>query len=168
MHRFITCPHCSKPLRIRYVVRRHQVEVVSEFHCPACQAMIPNPGPPAKVPEGFVVGKIRVDEQPQSPRVKPLAIELFKFSRNIEWPLCLILVGVLGLCLLVGRQPSEQACIACFISLPFLVPAVAAIEKIRVRVSQQTRGMLRMTFDVVGLLGAGLLLLVTTLTVVGV
>jgi hypothetical protein len=176
MQRFVTCPHCETGFRIQYLVRPHLVDAVYSVNCPDCHKEIPNPRLPGDPPRTFTVcmvipGSARPVWLAALQRSGRLLVHGFwslVVVRNPEWPLCLVLLGVLGLFHLVGWKPSGMAGACAFVALPFLVLAATGIQKVRNRVSQNSRGLVRTSYEVMGLLCAMTLLLVVVLAAVGV
>lgn len=173
MQRFITCPHCEHAFRACYQVRQHPVAAAPFLPCPHCDEPVPNPGPPDVPPGAFVT--CRLIAEPRCRRWGSMAYRLtvqawlvLARATSPEWPLCLILLGLLGVLGLWGLKPSERAGASIFFALPWLAVTVAGVQKIRNRIGKEARGLIRTAFEVVGLLAALTLLVLTGLTIAGV
>src|SRR5262245_8919417 len=155
---FITCPHCDQALRIVYQIRLHPVELVESLPCPHCEESLPNPGPPHDAPPGaFVTCQLIAEPGRYAWLSGPyrLAVKAWLVvakATSPEWPLCLLLLGLLGVLALWGMMPSERAAAAAFFALPWLAVIVAGVQKIRNRLSQNARGWTRTAYEVAGLL----------------
>jgi hypothetical protein len=172
MQRFITCPHCERPFRICYEVRQHEVEPASFLPCPYCEERLPNPGMPGAAPGTFIVCRLCVEEGHWrwATVAYQLAVKSWLFVAKVtgpEWALCLCLLLVLGALGACGLKPSERVSGAIVFALPWLAAAVAGAQKIRNRLSKETRGLMRTTFEVAGLLAALVLLILTGFTIAG-
>ena len=173
MERLINCPYCEKAFELRYLVRKHLVNVAEVVPCPHCHAEVPNPGHPDEACAPYSACRIIAIREPWLGGWGEHAAAWLRWGlrgavANAEWTLSALLIAVLSFLSLLGLTLSERAFVAAVLFTPFLVLAVSGVQRMRVRLCDRAPGMLLTLVQIVGLLAAGTLLLFVVLALAGI